>query len=138
MRRIRSFLGLSPRERWLYAYAALLDAVFRVVPLALPFSATRALARRMSKVGPRREAAPIVAATLTAGRVVPGSNCLSEALTAWVLLSRGGHVPELRIGVANDESFEAHAWVECGGVTQVGQRPGATFRPLVGGDVMRA
>lgn len=43
-------------------------------------------------------------------------NCLERSLVLWWLLKRRGVAAELRIGARKDEEkFEAHAWVECGG-----------------------
>jgi hypothetical protein len=136
MRRVRAFLRLPPGRRRLYVHAASLDALFRLSLTFLRFTTVRGLARRLSTVGPRWDTGPIVEATSVAGRVVPGSTCLSEALTAWLLLTRGGAAPVLRIGVIDNSRFEAHAWVECDDVTLVGGRPEAVLRPFVGGDVM--
>jgi hypothetical protein len=44
-------------------------------------------------------------------------NCLKVSLALWWLLARQGIASDLRVGVRKDrEKFEAHAWVECGGV----------------------
>jgi hypothetical protein len=44
--------------------------------------------------------------------------CLEVALALWWLLARQGIASELRVGIRKDgETFEAHAWVECGGAT---------------------
>jgi hypothetical protein len=44
-------------------------------------------------------------------------NCLVRSLTLWWLLRREGIEGELHIGACKSESrFEAHAWVELGGV----------------------
>ncbi len=43
--------------------------------------------------------------------------CLQESLVLWWLLGRQGIASEVRIGTRkNQEKFEAHAWVECGGI----------------------
>ncbi len=42
--------------------------------------------------------------------------CLERSLALWWLLARQGIASDLRVGVRKDgETFEAHAWVECGG-----------------------
>jgi hypothetical protein len=44
-------------------------------------------------------------------------NCLNFSLALWWLLARQGIASDLRVGVRKEgEKFEAHAWVECGGV----------------------
>ncbi len=43
--------------------------------------------------------------------------CLEVSLALWWLLAREGIASDLRVGVRKDrERFEAHAWVECGGL----------------------
>jgi hypothetical protein len=51
-----------------------------------------------------------------AGRVVPGSTCLAEALAAQAIMRRYGYYPVIRVGVrkSKDGDFDAHAWVESG------------------------
>ena len=58
----------------------------------------------------------VVTAVDRAGRYVPGGTCLPKSLAlAWMLRGRG--VPAaVRIGVKTAGQFEAHAWVESGGV----------------------
>ena len=99
------------------------------------FSLARSFALRLSS--PRRNTAKtlVLRAVTAAGRAVPGSNCLSEALTSWVLLSRAGHEPVLRIGVVA-EKFAAHAWVECDGIVVFGGGVD-DYHVLQGPDVMR-
>jgi Transglutaminase-like superfamily len=44
--------------------------------------------------------------------------CLEISLALWWLLARQGIASELRVGIRKDGgTFEAHAWVECGGQT---------------------
>ncbi len=44
--------------------------------------------------------------------------CLEVSLALWWLLARQGIASDLRVGIRRDgETFEAHAWVECGGAT---------------------
>jgi hypothetical protein len=50
-----------------------------------------------------------------------GANCLCRALALQRLLSRNGHVSELRIGVErNANQFRAHAWLVCGDQVVIG------------------
>lgn len=44
--------------------------------------------------------------------------CLERSVALWWLLARQGIASDLRVGIRKDgETFEAHAWVECGGTT---------------------
>ncbi len=48
-------------------------------------------------------------------------SCLEFSLVLWWLLARQGIASDLRVGIRKDgETFEAHAWVECGGATMNG------------------
>ena len=58
----------------------------------------------------------VVTAVDRAGRYVPGGTCLPKSLALAWMLRRRGVAAAVRIGVKKDGRFEAHAWVECGGV----------------------
>lgn len=56
-------------------------------------------------------------ARAAARRTLGRATCLEQSLALWWLLGRQGITCELRVGVRkNGEEFEAHAWVECGGI----------------------
>lgn len=83
----------------------------------LPFKTVKAVVdRRMPAGQPARWPAPIQIgqAVEAMSRYVPQATCLTQALSAQILLGRYGHSAALRIGVARDETgqFQAHAWVE--------------------------
>jgi len=134
MGRLGRFLRLSSNQRRLRIESALLDGGFRLLLLTAPFSWARSAAVTMgARPGRRVERRAIVEAVGAAGRVVPGSNCLSEALTGWVLLARGGFEPGLKIGVSTSPHFQAHAWVVCDGEVLVGGGGGVdAYHPLTG------
>lgn len=47
----------------------------------------------------------------------PWANCLKKSLVLWSLLRQQGISSEIRVGVRqNDQTFEAHAWVEYKGI----------------------
>ena len=56
-------------------------------------------------------------AIAAAGRAVPLSTCLSQALAAEAIMRRYGYHAVIRVGVRKgaDRDFGAHAWVESGG-----------------------
>jgi hypothetical protein len=66
------------------------------------------------------------------------TNCLRQSLVLWYLLRCQGIASELHIGVRRDGGeFQAHAWVESGGLTlndgEDVRRRYATFdRPILG------
>ena len=43
---------------------------------------------------------------------VPRATCLTQAITAQILLYRHNHPSKLKIGVLKNDDFEAHAWLE--------------------------
>jgi hypothetical protein len=67
-------------------------------------------------------------------RWVPAATCLTQALSAQILLARGGHRSVLRIGVirGSTSGIKAHAWIEKDGRIVIGgDVPGMSeFRPL--------
>ena len=67
-------------------------------------------------------------------RLDPARPCLTQALAARYLLSRGGVPSVLQIGVARDEGeLQAHAWLERDGVVIIGgEQSPARYRRLSG------
>jgi hypothetical protein len=111
------------------------------VRIALWMMPTRALLRlvhrRVEEVagldGSAGSAAQRIAWSVrAAGRRLPYTTCLVEALAAQLLLARRGVHSGLRIGVQRDDEgrFEAHAWVDVKGEVIVGARPGMRYHVL--------
>jgi hypothetical protein len=72
-----------------------------------------------SELGPTAEQAALTARMVRAAarHGLGNPSCLEESLVLVYLLRRQGIDSQLRIGVKkNIPKFEAHAWVECGGV----------------------
>ena len=64
------------------------------------------------------DAARIIALAQSASRWTsrrPETMCLVRSLLAYRYLCRAGLKPELRIGLAREDSLEGHAWVELDG-----------------------
>ena len=74
----------------------------------------------------------------TMARRLPGTTCLTRALTTMWLLE-GSKIPaKLQIGVEphSDVGFRAHAWVECQGKIVIGKLPHlGSYIPLDGGNI---
>lgn len=73
-------------------------------------------------------ASDISRAVYFSARFLPGVRCLPQALAVRSLMHRYGRPCELRIGVATDGGFRAHAWVTAGenvihGQTEVSYTP---------------
>jgi hypothetical protein len=126
---IRTVLHLSLGE-WVFLLIALpIVAAVRTALWALPsrfiLRAVRRLERRpISEIAHRTtRALTIVWAVEAASRRVPQATCLTQALSAKLLLRALGQHAQLCLGVARnpDGSFRAHAWLEHAG------------RPILGG-----
>lgn len=126
---IRTVFHLSAGE-WAFLLIAFpVVAAVRVALWALPsraiLRAVRRLERRPISEGSklRPPARTIVWAVEAASRRVPRATCLTQALSAKLLLRAAGQNAQLRLGVARnpDGSFRAHAWLEHAG------------RPILGG-----
>ena len=83
----------------------------------------------------RRSLSPEVAvrAIGMAGRLVPGSTCLSRSLALKFLLRVAGIRSTLWIGVGPTPSveFQAHAWLEADGRVLLGESKRGSFIPMV-------
>jgi hypothetical protein len=95
----------------------------RVALWLVPF---RRIRRVVESRGPMRSiegrvtARQIAWMVQVASRYIPRSTCLTQALTAQLLLNAAGIQNQLRIGVARGDQFESHAWIECEGRVLVG------------------
>jgi hypothetical protein len=122
-RKIRTYRRFSAQERSLVRTAAALLCLARAAIWILPFRDVKSAADRLSQAHRTRgdfSELEIAWAIRVASRSVPGARCLAQALAAQVLLSWLGYASRLHIGVALEDQFEAHAWVECNGMVVVG------------------
>ena len=131
MARLARFLRQSRADQRLLALAAVLHALVAIAVRLLPFGRVQRLLAAVAAIGPRpREVAHVDArvaqAVSTVAALLPGANCLTEALVAQCLLARYGRETTLCFGVArhrtDDRPFDAHAWLERGGATVIGAR----------------
>ncbi len=74
-------------------------------------------------------ASDISRAVYFSARFLPGVRCLPQALAVRRLMHRYGRPCELRIGVATESGFRAHAWVTAGGAVIHGQTD-VSYTPL--------
>jgi hypothetical protein len=126
--RLQRFRALDPVARGLFLRATVLLPQICLSLLVRGFAATRAALQRFlpakSQVAPQlshrddarisRTARMVRAAAYFSLRRV---TCLEKSLALWWLLGRQGIASTVRIGTRKkDGNFEAHAWVECGGV----------------------
>ena len=126
-RKLRSFWGLSRRERRLAIATMALVAAVRLGVWTLPFRTMQRICGDLAKPGKPRQAPSadtleIARAVRLASRYVPRATCLVQALATQILLGRHGHTGEVHIGVTLDPKlgFRAHAWVKSQGKVLVG------------------
>lgn len=127
MRRLHKWISLSGPERRLCAEAFFLLWSIRLALWTFPYRTVHqfvARCCRKKRVNLRPDIPPPTVGDLTTklARLVPGASCLTQALTAQILLARRGKDSSLRFGgktVAG--KFEAHAWVEAGSEIIVGK-----------------
>jgi hypothetical protein len=137
MSRLKRFLDLPAHERSL-----LVRALFYVVAAraCVTFMSFPALCRRLIRTAvpapafTRHSPERIAWAVAAAGRLVPGSTCLSESVAAHLLLRRGGWPAVLCLSVEAGRvgglPFRAHASVESQGRTVIGGPAGEGFTSL--------
>ena len=124
------------RDARLLAAAAPTTTLVRLALWTLPFRTVRTAVARMAapaKITVNRPPLDrIIWSIHVASRFVPHATCLTQSLTAQILLARHGYPAELRLGVARDAGqFEAHAWVESNGRVVIGQADLHRYTPMV-------
>lgn len=135
---VGKLVRMSAADRRLLAAALLTVPLVRLalwtVPFRLVHRSVAALTRRYQGRAPRAGTSPqrITWAISTVAARVPRATCLTQALAGTLLLVRNGHPATLRVGVAKDEAgrLRAHAWLESGGVTILGEPAPGTFTAL--------
>ena len=133
MQALRKFARASAVERRLILQAFLVVPAVRLGLWLLPFRVVHRLVRDRRVSGRTAVSAErIVWAVTAAASRVPRATCLTQALAASVLLPRYGHDATLRVGVAKGEDgrLRAHAWLESGGTTILGEPEPGAFQVL--------
>lgn len=142
MRIARRIRQLSWRERVLAVEATLLSQLFKVILARRGFAGARAVANRLATV--TALALPRVRSADQAHRIgelvdlagtIPKfpAVCLPRSLAAFVMLSRRGLRPRLRIGtVLEGNDLRAHAWVELDGQAITADSTEDGFMPFEG------
>ena len=123
MRGLKRFIRLSPGKRSLLLQTALVVGAVRIGLWLLPFDSLQRLAQRAGRKSWKpHPVQQLIWAVKAAGRRIPRSTCLTQALAAQVLLARSGHDSQIQLGVAKDEQrgFEAHAWLVFAGQVILG------------------
>jgi hypothetical protein len=122
---LRRFKALDSSSRGLFLRASALLPLISASLFFRGFGATQATLRRFlpernrtiaaDRRGEISQTSQMVAAAARYGLGHP--TCLEKSLTLWWLLGRRGISSTLRLGARTEAGrFEAHAWVDCGGV----------------------
>lgn len=123
--RLRRFSALERPARVLFLRAAALLPLISLSLRLRGFRKTQALLQKfLSLPSHPADTSASSSAQLTVRMVraavrnsLGHPTCLEESLALWWLLGRQGISSDLRVGVRKDgEKFEAHAWVERGGM----------------------
>ena len=132
-RLIGSALRLDRRER-LRAARALGWLIAATVAVRVVSYAT--LTRVMTRIRASRSSrsaitpAECAIAVRRAARLWPAA-CLPQALAGYCLLRRAGRTPSITLGVSlDDRRLNAHAWLECDGITVTGGGVDEHYTPL--------
>jgi hypothetical protein len=135
-RKIVTLTRLSAPERRRAFGAIALMALVRTALWVLPFRWIRRFVEAgLDRLKPVAGSSPprnIVWAVRLAARYVPGASCLTQALTAQLLLSWCGIASRLHVGVSRAQNFEAHAWLEYNGrVLLGGEEESSRYSPIL-------
>ena len=123
IRKIRVLMHLPPADRMRLLGTLGLMAIVRVALWILPFRWMKRVVEgcgAMHLLEKRLTDRQVAWSILLASRNIPHATCLTQALTAQMLLKWAGLDGTLYIGVRRENRFEAHAWVECAGRVLVG------------------
>jgi len=137
LNRLRRFLLLESPDRSLLVKTFLWLWIIRLSLWLLPFNRLLNLVKRAKiphqPVANKLPLDRFTWAVATAGRYVPMATCLTQALTAHILLIKGGYNSILHIGVSREDKIrlETHAWVESHGNVIVGDSGLERYTPLL-------
>lgn len=125
-KRIRRFSALERPARGLFLRAFVVLPLISISLRWRGFRKTKASLQHFLPVpygsqNPDAQARAVLTAQMVraaADHAIGDPSCLEKSLALWWLLARQGIASDLRVGIRKDgETFEAHAWVECGGAT---------------------
>lgn len=127
MRQLRRLARLSGREIALLARCLIAVAGVRLGLTLLTYKRLSRLIARAPNRSPSTTATPeqIARAVSAAARLVPAASCLTQALSAQLVLRRYGYASSIQLGVAPHPTqvVKAHAWLTCGGEVLLGGSP---------------
>jgi hypothetical protein len=125
MNKINSFYKLSSEKKSLFIKSLILTIFIRLSLTLLSFSRVKKISKRISRPNNNQKETitikDIVWSVITVSGYVPRATCLTQAITAQILLSRHNQPSKLKIGVMKEGDFEAHAWLEIDDEIVLGQ-----------------
>jgi len=113
-----SFIKLTYRYKVLALESLYLVILIRLMIWIYPFTVVQTKVQKMARrhdsdiehVVPCNKLKIMI---LHSARYVPNSTCLVQALAGYILFSKYGYHPAIKIGVLTENGeFEAHAWLE--------------------------
>ncbi len=116
MNNIYNFFKLSNNKKSLFIKSLILMGFIRIFLTILSFSNVKKISKRFSRSNNNQKNNLTIEDIIWSIRVVstyvPRATCLTQAITAQILLYRYDHPSKLKIGVTKKDDFEAHAWLE--------------------------
>jgi hypothetical protein len=119
MRKLRKLLQMSMSDRLLLLNTTLLLSTIRLSLWLLPFKIWRPfLEESTTSTATSTPKIPLGKITwainIVSSQMPGGVKCLARALATHILMTKYGHTPKFKIGVAKggEGQLEAHAWIE--------------------------
>jgi hypothetical protein len=116
MSKINTFFKLSSDRKSLFIKSLILIIFIRLSLSLFSFSRVQKISEIFSRSNINQKETitikDVVWSVQAVSAYVPRATCLTQAITAQILLSRHNQPSKLKIGVMKDEEFEAHAWLE--------------------------
>jgi hypothetical protein len=131
-------IGQFESGRGLFLLAGAIVLAVRIVLWILPSAMIMRIVQRLSDARARETRAPgppvesVTWAVEAVSRRIPQATCLTQALSAQLLLRRFGYDSRLCLGVARSPrgEFRAHAWLEREGSVVIGGAESSAFTRL--------
>lgn len=109
-----TFLRLSGNDKKLILRTLLLMMKIRLMLWIMPFQKIQGSLAPVKPLNNDTPVSKLIWSVRVTSHYVPGSTCLTKALTGYELLSKHGYQSLIKIGVGKsaEGEFEAHAWLE--------------------------
>lgn len=121
---LTKYFKLAWRDQILLIKTLFIMIKIRSMLWLMPFSNIQKSFSKIKVTGKRDKTVCDLSWSLKAvSHYFPGSTCLSNALTGYILLSKHGYAGLVKIGVGKsvEGEFEAHAWLEYGDRIIIGE-----------------